>query len=405
MNEKEFLKAINSESNIRGRYTYKTVCELLSTELTTNRINFIGRLFNYFKKVPKSAEEIIDNNFELIFEKVNDDDIILLIKLLLANKTTAEIIKANLRIVLQRIINSSMDDKDEIYKLLHKHYLLEENLEYILQSNIQMEDFFSISDLLKGKNEEIDKNIELFMIKNKEKIAKYFLMKKIYYNKEAFFENYATTLSIRIDELLESEKCKYTDIKEIGYGTYSNTYQIGTKVLKIGENRQVYDIPNHRRLIQPLIRTQLIDKDNGLSVGCIEVEDRVRKLKMRERDKEKLYAIYKELRDSGIIWTDVKFANVGVLLQDNKPSLNGQRINVTPILVGFDRALDEEEILKEGEWVIIDLDCIYLESDNHDIEYEIDGLGLEFDIRYKNEKEGNVGKTITDIEFDEERDK
>lgn len=411
MNEKEFLKVINSESNKRGRYTYKTVCELLSTELTTNRINFIDRLFNYFKKVPKSAEEIISNNFELIFSKVNDEDIILLTKLFLANKSTAEIIKANSNIVLQRVVNSSMDDKDKMYKLLYKHELLEENFEYLLQSDIPMEDFFSISDLLKGRNEEVDKNIELFMIKNKEKIAKYLLMKKIYYNKEAFFEIYATTLSIIIDELLESEKsekgekCKYIDIEEIGYGTYSNTYQIGTKVLKIGENRKTYNIPNHRRLIQPLTRTQLIDEDNDLSIGCIEVEDRVRKLKFREHDKEKLYAIYKELRDSGIIWTDVKFANVGVLLQDNKPSLNGQTMNVAPNSVGFDRALDEEEILKAGEWVIIDLDCVYLESDNPNIEYEMDGEGLEFDIRYRREKNRETGEFLTDIEFKEERDK
>lgn len=70
----------------------------------------------------------------------------------------------------------------------------------------------------------------------------------------------------------------------------------------------------------------------------------------KEQDDEKLYQIYKELRDSGIVWIDAKWENVGKLLDDNVTKWRGQVIDVAPNSVGFSKSY-EGEPLKEEIWL------------------------------------------------------
>ena len=113
-----------------------------------------------------------------------------------------------------------------------------------------------------------------------------------------------------------------------------------------------------------------------------------------ERDEEKLYEIYKELRDSGIVWLDAKWSNVGKLLNENKTTWKGKEVEVAPNSVGFSEAYKGDP-LKKGELVVIDLDFLFSENDPNlkqlKEEYSSE-YSLKFDIRYRREK--NQRKTI-----------
>lgn len=333
MNEKEFLNKLNSPKNRFGTFTYAEVCKLFSNNLSIEHQNVFKRFINKFRKVPKSSEEIIENNFNLILQRTNDTHTLSLIKLLLSNKNTIDIVNANIDEVLRKIFSNFLNLK-EIYKELDKSRLLENNIDFIIQNNPPIEQFFIITKLLKGKTKQINNKINNALKLRKIELAQFMLKERIDYKKE-LMKDYSVTLSIIIDELLESEGVDYIDITKIGGGSYSDVYKIGNKVLKVGENRGTYNIPNHRRILQPLTRTNFIDEKNNLVIACIEISDRVKTIPKREQDKEKLYAMYKELRDAGIIWTDVRFDNIGKLVASNIPTLDGQQIDVAPNSVGF----------------------------------------------------------------------
>ena len=150
-----------------------------------------------------------------------------------------------------------------------------------------------------------------------------------------------------------------------------------------------------------MLRTRLIkDEENNISIGCIEVVERVAILAQREHSKEKLYALYKELRDDGIVWTDARFANVGKLLKENTPMLSGKNMEVAPNSVGFDRKLSKEEnFLKIGDWVIIDTDFLYKKEEKNKGWSEI-SYSEEFERRYLKEKKEKDGK-LDQKEIDE----
>ena len=218
---------------------------------------------------------------------------------------------------------------------------------------------------------------EIFLIKNMENIkkgdikafAEALLNRKIKIEglyvpqngiKEKAAKDYSQTLAIIIEELLKSENKSFTDIEFVGSGTYSNAYKIGTKILKIGTVRENYNMPNHRRILQPLTRINFTE--DGQEIFCIEINDEVdTEIKEEEKRPETLYAIYKELRKDGIIWTDIGWENIGKLKRKNKPTLNGIEIDVAHNSVGFDKEI-VEGILEEGELVIIDTDFLYKEG-------------------------------------------
>ena len=139
------------------------------------------------------------------------------------------------------------------------------------------------------------------------------------------FESYVPAITRMIDELLASEGVRLVDIGYIDNGSSSTVYEIGEKVLKLGSPRTSYNIPNHPRILQPLIRLELFDeKCENEIFACVEITEKTQRIGEDEISSEELYQIYKELRDSGIIWTDIREANIGRLLRKNVPNLNGE---------------------------------------------------------------------------------
>ena len=402
MTEKEFIKSIKSKANKDGTFTYVTIVNLFD-EYNSSSLN---KMFSKINIPNKTPEKILENNFELIFENLNNEYINAAVSFLL--EKAKPVLEENILIALKKIAYSNCMHKN-ILEGLEKNGLLEKNIDYILEKNPNIQNLYELSQILKGKNEDNDKKINEKIKQNKVEFAKVMLKNRLKLNKkrngiyvdEEDIEKFSETLAIIIDEVLESEKLDYIDIIKISSGGYSDVYKIGDKILKVSENRETHNIPNHRRILQPILRTRLIkDEKNDISIGCLEVVDRVATIPQREYKKEMLYSLYKELRDDGIVWTDARFANVGKLLKENTPTLGGQKMKVAPNSVGFDRSLTKKEnSLKVGDWVILDTDFLYRKESQEKGWSEI-SYSEDFERKYLKEKKEKEGK-LNPKEIDE----
>ncbi len=253
-------------------------------------------LFQRFNKNRKfkTKEEVLNDNFEHILKKTNSDYIYTLLDLLMQDTDTQPIIKNNIDLILKRFDTPErkIDNTDYQIELLGsykvdfiKHLrstlggsqLLEKYGEELLIKT-QFKDLAGLARALNDISPELNEKIEEILQRRKLDFAKSLLCKRKTYdmeNTKELIDNYSETLSIIIDELLQSEKVGLRNIKDIGTGSYSFVYQIGSKVLKVGKPRETYNIPNHPRILQPIARTNLLDKQNN-PLACIEISDKVR---------------------------------------------------------------------------------------------------------------------------------
>ena len=155
-------------------------------------------------------------------------------------------------------------------------------------------------------------------------------------------------LEMITEEVCLNERCSKEDIKHLSAGAYSDVYEIGDKVLKIGRDRYTIKIPDNPYMIKPIIRRFINDL-------FIEVTEKVDT--SVEVTTEELYELYKKLRDFGIVWTDVNKRNVGRLVKDNKVYWN-KEINLDCESLNLEKR-DYDICLKKGDLVIIDLDSLY----------------------------------------------
>ncbi len=206
-----------------------------------------------------------------------------------------------------------------------------------------------------------------------------------------------------IQELIQHENVNIEDVKELGSGQYTKAFKIGEYVLKFQKGLNSKKIRYDPRILQPIVRRAVYDykegqKSNEPSI-YIEVDNLVddkwyENLSGEEIDKQ-IYAIYKEMRDRGIVWTDMKPENLGRLLKDNKINyqVDGEEITVKDESVGIygrnTETENEQKVLKKGELVILDVDFIY------DAEKDASILDLgdemykcyEYSRRYERDKE------------------
>lgn len=103
-----------------------------------------------------------------------------------------------------------------------------------------------------------------------------------------------------------------------------------------------------------------------------------------DKNEEELYKLFKNLRDLGLVWTDVEYRNVGRLKKKNI-------IHWQEKLEPSDKTLCLREnsctkILEEGSLVILDADFIYEENDPNLLVLNSCDLYQKFEKRYKKEK-------------------
>ena len=168
--------------------------------------------------------------------------------------------------------------------------------------------------------------------------------------------NLVQALTMIFEEIAQNEMADVSDVEYIGKGDHSNVYKLGNKVIKLGERRLTNKIPYHRRILQPLLRRKIKNKDLYIEISEYVESD----ISITDED---AYLIYKELRNDGIIWLDAKMENLGRLKKDNVIHLK-EPLYVKKESVGYiEETIKEEEPLHKGDLVIIDTDYLYKEND------------------------------------------
>ena len=194
----------------------------------------------------------------------------------------------------------------------------------------------------------------------------------------------------------KDEEVKIEDFDEsFGRGAYGNTYRVGDFVMKIGDYRLNRNIPNHRRLIQPLIRGYM--HLNSKEDRYVEIQNLLDRDWYQNMDADEvneiLYTIYADLRDSGIVWKDIKPENVGRLLKPNTSNftfidIDGKTKEIKPVqsATGMEGEIPEKDVLKAGDYVIFDTDYLSKDTSTLDYKFGSDDIVFEFEQRYQYEK-------------------
>lgn len=416
MNERDFLKELKSKAN-KDRDLTPAIIEGLLSEgqalAVKKRFNILSIFFRR-----KSASQIIEDNLEAILDRTTYSQLNVLLESLMKNWQTSEIVKEKFEAVMKRF-NSVKEEEQEykdaaksglekikFYKMCRKTYtyaddLFVKHMDAIIQGRVTIEEL----KYLRGLSQEADEKLNRKLESEKQEVAREMLQgitfsRKSEHEVQGLIQDYLPTVKRMVEELLVDQNARMVDIEKGRRGGYSQVYHIGEKVLKIGQPRETYKIPNHPRILQPLTRTNLLDERDGNKVfACVEISDRADQLEGEEDlQVEKLYQLYKELRDDGIIWTDARFKNVGKLRQDNIPKLNGENMNVDPQAVGMDKEIKERR-LKAGDWVIFDLDYLYKRGLDYVYREEDSSIvwpndkychSREFEQRWQQEREGKV---------------
>lgn len=274
-------------------------------------------------------------------------------------------------VLLNRINNSDIDtySVSSIFRMIMKipnsEEFLEENIDSIIEKT-SGENIFEVAQALKGISENIDDKLNATLENQKLDVARYILDSATWchatnYKKvdDGLLDDYSEKLVSFMNKVLQDEQVQMVDITKLGSGSYSKVLQIGEKVLKVGVPRKIGEIPKHSRILQPLLETNFMDSKNQ-PFACIELSTKAEKLKEEDYQEDKLYELYKSLRDDGIIWTDTKFENVG--------KIDGKLV-----------VIDRDFIYKEGEPNIIWHDNTYAKS---------------FEKRYLQEKTNNQAQSL-----------
>ena len=408
MNEKKFLKRINSKQNLSGSLTYTYVIELLDGSKKPAVIpGFFARFFKNNKQ-GKSAVDIIYDNFDEILDATSTYYKATLLTELSTESKLFELIKSKFGEILERFKIEQLDN-GEIYRFFNNMYdevedkkgFIEDNYQSIID-NVSMISLFELKNKMLGFSMKVDDEVNSKFKENKYEFCKELITDSVPFNErekadvtDKDLEDYSKTVAIIIEELLKSENREWIDIEKIGLGSFSNVYRIGEKVLKIGMPRMTYNTKNHKRILQPLARTNLMSEKSMKVFSCIEVSNYVDRINIpRTKDgREMLYKIYKELREDGINYTDIDFRNLGILRSENKPTLDNEDFEVNPEAVGFDKKIDE--ILNKGEIVILDTDYIFSDETPGNKIYFGSDLSIEFEKRYIKERAKLPASTLT----------
>ena len=163
-----------------------------------------------------------------------------------------------------------------------------DNIDFILEQKYP-ETIIDFLGYIKGRNPELNMKLNDVLKSHANGIARVMLQEV---SDDPRIEDYVKTLEIMTAETLESEEKDYSDIERIAVGTgdFSNIYKIGNKILKVGAPRGEFKIPNHRRILQPIVRKSFKD-ENGDSLACVEITQRVDTDIQRSVSKEDVYEV------------------------------------------------------------------------------------------------------------------
>lgn len=184
-------------------------------------------------------------------------------------------------------------------------------------------------------------------------------------------------IKLIILDVMKNENVKFSDITYNG-GGFSRILLIGDKVIKLGD-RVTKSFPNNPYIIVPILRQEFsINNEKCFAEVTERVDTSIKP------SKEELYQLYKNLRNLGLKWTDIRETNVGRLKKRNIIHWK-ENLNPTEEVLGLG-AKRGKVILEKGELVILDADFIYDENDPNINYTNNKPLYDEFEKRYQTEK-------------------
>lgn len=205
-----------------------------------------------------------------------------------------------------------------------------------------------------------------------------------------------------ISDIMQHEKVDLDDVTFVGSGKTCINFKIGEYVLKVGKTRRTKEFRNSSRILQPVIRREIETEDGDKMF--IEVQNEVDAEWYKKVDKRELssimYEVYKGIREEGMVWTDIRYSNVGRLLKDNRVNYTNTVHDTQGRMVEKELNPDSEatgikgaprKILKAGEYVLLDTDFVFEENDLPNGKKHIKDVILEiyyesFEKRYQREK-------------------
>lgn len=193
------------------------------------------------------------------------------------------------------------------------------------------------------------------------------------------------------ESVLENENASYSDVELAGLGSATETFAIKNKVVKLSWFRYQETIIDTPYIVRPVIRKKFSIHD--VEKIYIEVAERVKPILKGQITEEELYELYKKMRDTGIVWVDVREDNVGRLLKDNlvywKKSIDTSAEALNMI------ANPDDYIAKKGELVVLDNDHRFMEEEVPEAYYDFGWTDIsyfqKFEKRYQKE---NVKKLV-----------
>ncbi len=349
---------------------------------------YIEKLMNPNKKgllKPKDPISYIKNNYNELIDNVPRKFFASVIETLYQNEKLKDFMDEKFVFNMNRARGNNVEIVCKIYLISKSEKEREKFLTEKIPQIIEQINEDNIHDYLKLKSQDrvIREKLNQKIIKNKRKYIEDYILGRVNQDYVYLDDVMIDLLEKIIEEILEHENLDWIDINYRISGGYSSIFEIGSKILKIGEKRETYRIPYDKRILQPLIRINLSDLSSD-NIGTIEVCEKV--LTKEDISDEELYQIYRELRERGKIWADIKAENVGILLKENKRHWDKNLADSKRALGYMEDEFfnEEDEVLPAGEYIIIDSDYIYNES-NKCIPW-LSGLALDFEIRYYQEK-------------------
>lgn len=212
---------------------------------------------------------------------------------------------------------------------------------------------------------------------------------KIYYS----ISKYVSLHSEDEKEILEIEKMlldvsnkestSILNIKSVYKGGFSRVFRINNTIIKVGIKRACERIADNNRILIPRFK-------NYIGSKLVEITDYCDTKKISQED---LYLIYEELRNQGVMWFDPFERNIGIINNNLIKEQYKRRNNLNNLGI-ISNPNKSDTILKDGDYVIIDLDHLVFDYDEEKINKLRNKLDEEteqrlyyFEKRYKKEKE------------------
>lgn len=332
--------------------------------------NDINRLINRMMELDE-IKDIIYNHAEIIYEKFDITVILHITKQMGFIKGLRFIRKVRGNEGFYTI-NEYLEDLQNIGEL---DYMIDNMEEIISLCNIDSRMGIEVLKKLREMDEERFKESYPVIIR-----------KMACANTKKWDKKFLDSLTMIINEIAQNEETDLSNLKYVNSGSFSNVYRIGNKVIKFGKTRVTDNIPYHRRVLQPLLRRWVDTGDGNL---YIEISEYIKQNDI-DLEEDEIYQVYKELRNDGIIWADVRKANLGRLEKDNIAYFNTE-LNVKNESVGYiPKTIKKDKPLQEGDLVIIDTDLLFGEEEFSEELLENMGINLyyyqKFEGRYQKEK-------------------